>query len=59
MHKNITEKERRLYVREIKTDVTYFGRTYRRANVTVDIARLTPDDAARKLKEVISPRRAQ
>lgn len=59
MHKDITEKERRLYVREIKTDVTYFGRTYRRANVTVDIAGLTPDDAARKLKEVISPRRAQ
>lgn len=53
IHKDLTEKERRLYVREIKKDMTYFGRTYRRAHVTVDIAGLAPDDAARKLLEVV------
>ena len=58
IHKVLTEKERRLYVREIRKDIAYFGRTYRRAHITVDIAGLAPDDAARKLKEVISPRRA-
>jgi len=58
IHKVLTEKERRLYVREIRKDIAYFGRTYRRADITVDIAGLAPDDAARKLREVISPRRA-
>jgi shikimate kinase len=56
IHKDLTEKERRLYVREIRKDIAYFGRTYRRAHITVDIAGLAPDDAARKLKEVIGPR---
>ena len=58
IHKDLTEKEKGLYVREIRKDIAYFGRTYRRAHITVDIAGLTPDDAARKLKEVVNVRRA-
>jgi shikimate kinase len=53
IHKDLTEKERRLHLREINKDIAYFGRTYRRAHITVDIAGLAPDDAARKLKEVV------
>lgn len=53
IHKALTEKERGLYVREIRKDIAYFRRTYRRAHATVDIAGLAPDDAACKLKEVV------
>jgi shikimate kinase len=52
IHRVLTEKERGLYVREIRKDIAYFGRTYRKAHITVDIAGLAPDDAARKVKEV-------
>ncbi|MGH8479122.1 MAG: shikimate kinase [Gammaproteobacteria bacterium] len=57
IHKILTEKERGLYVREIRKDITYFGRTYRRAHITVDIAGLAPDDAARKVAEAVCARR--
>jgi shikimate kinase len=50
----LTEEERRLYLREIRKDISYFGRTYRRAHVTVDIAGLGPNDVARKLAAIVS-----
>lgn len=53
IQKNLTDREKRLYLREIKEDITYFRRTYRRAHVAVDIAGLGPEDAARKVKDII------
>ncbi len=54
INKNLTDREKRLYLREIKKDITYFRRTYQRAHVTVDIAGLGPEDAAHKVKDIVS-----
>ena len=46
--KRLLENEKRLYLKEIKGDISYFKRISRRANITVDIAGLGPEDSARK-----------
>lgn len=51
--KLLSEREKRQYLKEIKGDMSYYRRTYRRANVTVDIAGLGPEDAARKVCQVL------
>ena len=56
IQKHLTEREKRLYLREIKGDMTYYGRTYKRATATVDIAGLGPDDAARKVRDALIPK---
>jgi len=53
IEKHLTTKEKRLYLREIKKDITYFGRTYKRANTTVEITGLDADQAAVKVKDVV------
>ena len=53
--RTLTERERRLYLREIKGDISYFRRTYERATLAVDIAGLGPLDAARRIKDVLPP----
>jgi hypothetical protein len=40
-------------LREIKKDITYFRRTYARADASVDIAGLGPDEAAMKVREAV------
>ena len=54
IQRQLTEKETRLYLREIKGDISYFGRTYRRATATVDIAGLGPEDAVHKVRYVLT-----
>ena len=56
IQRHLTEQEKRLYLREIKGDITYYGRTYKRATATVDIAGLGPDDAAHKVRDVLIPK---
>ena len=56
IQKHLTEREKRLYLREIRGDMTYYGRTYKRATATVDIAGLGPDDAARKVRDALIPK---
>jgi shikimate kinase len=51
--KNLSEKERRLYLREIKNDISHFRRTYERATLTVDIAGLGPEGAARRVRDAL------
>ncbi len=51
--RNVSQKERRLYLREIKGDVSYFRRTYQRATLTVDIDGLGAEDAARRIKDML------
>jgi len=53
IQKHLTEREKRLYLREIKGDMTYYGRTYKRATAVVDIAGLGPDDAAHRVRNVL------
>jgi shikimate kinase len=52
--RRLSEKDKRLYLNEIKGDIAYFRRTYRRANMSVDIAGLGPEDAARKVCHVLN-----
>jgi shikimate kinase len=49
MEKKLTAKEKKLYLREIKKDITYFRKSYQRANLQVDIAGLNPEQAAWKV----------
>ncbi len=51
--KKLTPKEKKLYLREIKKEITYFHTSYQRANLHVDISGLNADKAARKVKETI------
>ncbi len=48
----LTEKEKRLYLREIKKDITYFSKPYTRADYQVDISGLDIGKAALKVAGV-------
>jgi len=53
IEKKLTPKEKKLYLGEIKKDITYFRKSYQRANLQVDISGLDADQAARKVKEAV------
>jgi shikimate kinase len=53
IEKHLTEKEKPLYLKEIKKDITYFKRTYKRADISVNISGLDPEQAAKKVKEML------
>jgi len=52
---NLTDREKGLYLREIKRDIAYFSRSFRRADVSVDIAGCSPDEASRKVRDALTP----
>jgi shikimate kinase len=54
--RRLTDCETRLYLREIKRDIAYFGRSFKRAHVTVDIAGCGPDEASRKVRDALALR---
>jgi shikimate kinase len=51
IEKKLTSKEEKLYLREIKKDITYFRTSYQRANLQVDISGLDVNQAAWKVIE--------
>lgn len=53
IEKPLSMHERKLYLREIKADVSYFRTSYRRATTTVDISGLNVEDSARKIKAAL------
>ena len=53
IEKKLSSKEKKLYLREIKKDITYFGKSYRRVNLQVDISELDQDQAALKIKTAV------
>jgi shikimate kinase len=53
VEKSLTADEKRLYLREIKKDITYFRKTYERADLRVDISGLDYKQAARCVKEAV------
>jgi shikimate kinase len=53
IQKNLSEMEKQLYLQEIKEDIKYFGRSYHRAKMIIDINLLGPDEAARKIYELL------
>jgi shikimate kinase len=56
IQKELTDRERGLYLREIKDDLAYFRRTYQRAHITVDIAGLSPGEASLRIKDLLMQR---
>jgi len=55
VQKNLTDHEKDLYLQEIKRDITYFSRSFRRAHVFADITGCSPDEASRKIKDALTP----
>jgi shikimate kinase len=53
IEKKITDRKRKIYIREIRLDNSYFNRTYKRANYHVDIDGLSIAQCVEKLKELI------
>ncbi|MFC1896129.1 shikimate kinase [Thermodesulfobacteriota bacterium] len=53
IEKKLTPKEKKLYLKEIQKDITYFRTSYQRANLRVDISGLDQDQAAGKVKEAV------
>jgi shikimate kinase len=51
VQRNLTDRERRLYLRKIEGDITYFSRSFQRAHVFVNITGCGPDEVARKVKD--------
>jgi shikimate kinase len=53
IEKDLTAEEKSLYMIEIKKDVTYFRRSYERADLRVDISDLDPRQAAHRVKQAV------
>jgi shikimate kinase len=52
--KCLTDEEKTLYLKEIKADMASFGRTYRRADLAVDISGLGPVASASKIRDALT-----
>ncbi len=53
IEKELSPKEKKFYLREIKKDITYFGKSYHRANLQVDISGLNQVQAALKIQKTV------
>jgi shikimate kinase len=53
IEKKLSSKEQKLYLREIKKDITYFGKSYHRTDLQVDISGLNHDQAALEVKKAV------
>lgn len=51
--KLLTDDDKRHYLKEIKKDITYFGKTYKRAHLQVDIAGLSIEDSVTRIQDAI------
>ena len=51
--KRLSDRQKRLQLREIKKDITYFNRTYLSAHLTVDISGLEVRESAVAVKEAL------
>jgi shikimate kinase len=50
MTTTLSARERQLYLKEIKADISYFRRSYNKATMFVDISSLNIDESARKIQ---------
>jgi shikimate kinase len=55
VQKNLTDREKGLHLRELKQDIAYFSRSFRRAHVSVDITGCSSDEAVRKIRDALTP----
>jgi len=49
IERTLTEREKGLYLRRIKGDITYFSRSFQKAHMSVDITGCNPEEASRKV----------
>lgn len=54
MQRDLTDREKHRYLREIKRDITYFNRCFSRADLSVDISGNSLDDASRRVWGVLN-----
>lgn len=53
IEKQLTEREKNYYLKEIKEDIRYFGRTHTRANLKVDISNLGIEESVSKIAQLL------
>jgi shikimate kinase len=51
--KHLTDDDKKHYLKEIKKDITYFGKTYKRAHLLVDIAGLSIENSVAGIQDAI------
>ena len=51
--KTLTDDDKKHYLKEIKKDITYFGKTYQRAHLLVDIAGLSIEDSVTRIQDAL------
>jgi len=49
IQRGLTAREKDLYLRKIKGDITYFSRSFQKAHMSVDITGCDPEEALRKV----------
>jgi shikimate kinase len=54
IQKSLTECDKIAYLGEIKKDLTYFGRSFHKAHVSVDITGCSVDEASQKVRETLT-----
>ncbi len=57
--KHLTDEQKRLYLREIKKDITFFGKTYERADLHADIAGLDAEAGAEMVEALLAQHHQQ
>lgn len=50
----LTDREKRHYLRTIRQDIAYFRPSFQRAHISVDIAGCGPDEAACRVKDMLT-----
>jgi len=53
MDMKIPKKDMSYYLREIREDMKYFGRTYRRADLSVNVSGLDIRESVREVEKVL------
>ena len=53
IQRDLTTTARRFYLREIKRDIAYYRRTYKRAHIVLHIAGRNPDEASLRIKDLL------
>jgi shikimate kinase len=54
IEKQLTEREKLLYLREIKKDISYYRKSYDRAHLRIDISGLSAAEAAEKMHQSLN-----
>jgi shikimate kinase len=57
IEKNLTDEEKRLYRKEIRNDITFFRKSYQRADLHVDIAGLDAAESAKAIAAALTTHR--